>query len=87
MLTILTLSVCDHRVGGLAGQTAAHAVDGEDAEAVGGEWQQPRDVEGGPVVGDDDFAFQIPRTTWIVAPVKIVSWISILITQLSMWVI
>ena len=68
-ISLLTFPVCDHRVGGLAGQTAAHAVDGEDAEAVGGEWQQPRDVEGGPVVGNGHLILQVPRTGRVVSPV------------------
>ena len=61
--------MCDHRVRRVAGQAPAHVVDGKDAEAVGGEGKQARDVEGSPVVWDCDLVLQIPRAGWIVTPV------------------
>ena len=70
VISLLTFSVRDHRVGGLAGQAAAHVIDGEDAEAVGGERLQARHVECGPVVRYDDLAFQLPGARWVVVSEK-----------------
>lgn len=58
----------DHRVGGRAGLTAAHSVDGEHAELVGGEGQQLGDVVDGLAGRGVDLVSLIPGPQRIVHP-------------------
>ena len=57
-----------HGVAGLARITAAHAVHGEHAEAVGGERSQTGDVERGHLGGDVQLSPLVPRALRVKHP-------------------